>query len=52
MKNRVKIFFLVSEEIYKYLNGGGAEKWEETDPKPLTTGEKQWHLPFCNVKEK
>ena len=23
MKNRVKIFFLVSEEIYKYLNGGG-----------------------------
>ena len=43
----------MNEEIYKHLNGGEKkEKWEKTDPKPLTTRGKQWHLPFCNMKEK
>ena len=40
MKNKSQIFFLVNEEIYKHLNGGEKkEKWEKTDPKPLTTRE-------------
>ena len=32
MKNRVKIFFLVSEEIYKYLNGGGGREMGRNRP--------------------
>ena len=53
MKNRIKNFFLDSDEIYKYQNGKkemGRNLIQTIDK--LTIGEKEWHLHFRNMKEK